>query len=54
MKGSVESWLGRNLVAAIAAVLVFAGLVLLAATLAPELPDAVKAAFMFVLDSMTA
>ena len=54
MKGTVESWLGRNLVAVIAAVLVFAGLVLLAATLAPELTDAAKAAFMFVLSGALA
>ena len=49
MKGSVESWLGRNLVGVIAAVLVFAGLVLLAVTLAPEFSDGAKAAFMFAL-----
>ena len=48
-RGDVESWIGRNVLSVVAAVLVLLGLVLLGATVIPQLNDGAKVAVMFAL-----
>jgi hypothetical protein len=49
---SIENWVGRNVLAIVAAILVFLGLVFLGILLVPHLTDPLKILLMFVLSTL--